>query len=588
MTVQRNRLDVVERPLDNWIESNALASGYSILQARILAGRLKSVRDDCVRRTINPTPMEFDPPDLLPDIGIAARLIADAVAGRAPIAIVTDHDADGATSHAIIRLSLLAFGAAPDKLSGFLSHRLSEGYGVSDSVVDRMLPVLSPGTCIITADQGSTDEPRIARFRAAGHEIVVTDHHGMPDEGPPASANAVVNPVRADSRFPDSAIAGCHTALLVMAAVRDVLIQRGILGSSAPRASELLDLCAVGTVADASSLGQSRNNRLIVQVGLRIMNSRPRPCWNAMRKLLGKSGSWTASDIAFQIATRINARGRLSDAMLSVEFLCAADEQEALVIARQLDENNRQRRVIERELTQKAISIAECAVRDGRFGLCLWLGDGSHSGVHGITANRIVDRFGRPTMCLSPVGGSLDLVTGSIRTTEIVDVRAALSSIRRRWPKLFLSAGGHRGAGGVKIKRRDIDLLTEAWDQAVRECYQQQVPCPRLLVDGDLPKPSIEHALETAALEPFGRGFEQPVFTGTWHVDECRRIGDGTHLKLRLSHQESVVEAVWFGAMVENDENPVVEGMSYRFAYVLDLQTYKGKARLQLQIRALV
>ena len=584
---RRNDLAVVERSRDQLIESSALASGYSALQAKILAGRLRSVRDDSVSRTINPSSSDFDPPELLPDIGVASELIAGAVAGRKPIAIVTDHDADGATSHAIIRLSLLAMGVAPEQISGFLSHRLSEGYGVSDAVVDRMLPKLSPGTCIITADQGSTDEPRIARLRAAGHSVIVTDHHGIADEGPPASANAVVNPVRADSLFPDKAIAGCHTALLVMAAVRDVLIQLGVLASNAPRVSALLDLCAVGTVADASSMGQSRNNRLIVQVGLRIMNSAPRPCWKAMRQLLGKTGEWNASDIAFQIATRINARGRLSDAMLSVEFLCAEDEHQALSIARQLDENNRQRRAIERELTQKAIGIAESAVREGRFGLCLWLGDASHPGVHGITAHRVVDRFGRPTVCLSPVSGSADLVTGSIRTTEVVDVREALSSIRRHWPALLISAGGHRGAGGLKIRRQDIDHLTEAWDETVRARYQQQVPGPKLMVDGDLSAPSIDHALQTAALEPFGREFEQPVFTGEWCVDECRRIGDGTHLKLKLSNLESVADAVWFGATSVDSENPVAEGTRYLFAYVLDLQTYRGKTRLQLQIRAL-
>lgn len=588
MTVNRVSLQVTDRALDAEIEADALGAGYSALQAKILAGRLRSVRDGSVSRTINPSPAEFDPPDLLPDIDVAAALIADAVSAGGLIAIVTDHDADGATSHAIIRLSLIAMGASPTQISGFLSHRLSEGYGISDAVVDRMMPSLQPGTCIITADQGSTDEPRIARLRAAGHLVVVTDHHGIADEGPPASANAVVNPVRADSLFPDKAIAGCHTALLVMAAVREVLIRRGVLSSSAQRVSNLLDLCAVGTVADASSLGQSRNNRLVVQCGLRLMNSSPRPCWNAMRKLLNKSGDWCATDIAFQIATRINARGRLSDAMLSVEFLCAEDEGQALAIAVQLDENNRQRRAIEKDLTATAIGIAEGAVQEGRFGLCLWLGETSHPGVHGITANRIVDRFGRPTVCLSPVSSNADLVTGSIRTTEVVDVREALSSIRRRWPDLLISAGGHRGAGGLKIRRRDIDLLIDAWDDEVRARYQQKVPGPRMMVDGDLSSPSMEHALQIAALEPFGREFEQPVFTGEWQIEECRRIGDGTHLKLTLSNAASVAEAVWFGAVSEGSSSPVVEGDRYLFAYVLDLQTFRGKTRLQLQIRALV
>ncbi|MHB8258121.1 MAG: single-stranded-DNA-specific exonuclease RecJ [Acidiferrobacterales bacterium] len=574
------------RPRNAAVEAAALALGYTPIQARVLAGRISDLSRP-LSSLVRPSAADLDAPDSLPDIDIAAGLLADAVENAAPIAIVTDHDADGATSHAIIRLSLKQWGVAPEQVSGYLSHRMTEGYGVSDAFIDRVLPQLRPGTCIITADQGSSDENRIARLRAAGHLVVVTDHHGIPEEGPPPSAHAVVNPVRQDSQFPDKAIAGCHTALLVMAATREQLVRRGLLPGTIPKVSDLLDFCAVGTIADASSLGQSRNNRLIVQRGLQLMNKRPRPCWNAMRQLLNKEGPWCSSDIAFQIATRINARGRLGDAMLGVEFLCADDEETAFEMVQELDANNRERRTIEGALTRQAIDIAHAAVDAGRIGLCLWLGESAHAGVHGITASRIVEKFGCPTICLSPAARDADLATGSIRTTEVVHVRDTLTLIQQRWPGLLVSAGGHGGAGGLKVRRCDIEALADAWDVCVRERYGQAVPEPTMLVDGDLEAPGLHHVIELAALEPYGRGFDPPVFVGTWRIVDLCPIGDQTHLKLKLSRDSHLAEGVWFNAKLADAPPPVTIGQIARLAFSLDAQTYRGTTRLQLVIRGI-
>jgi single-stranded-DNA-specific exonuclease len=575
----------IERSRDATVERAALAEGYTPLQSRVLAGRLSDVADGQIGRTVQPTSIDLDGPETLPDIAVAATLIADAVVNDRSIAIVTDHDADGATSHAILRLALEQMGASSERISGFLSHRMIEGYGVSDALVDRMLLDLPPSTCIVTADQGSADEARIFRLRQYGHDVVVTDHHGIPIEGPPKSANAVVNPVRTDSQFPDKAIAGCHTALLVMAAVREELIRRGQDASHLPRVSELMDFCAVGTIADASSLGQSRNNRLIVQRGLRIMNTRPRPCWNALRRLVGKSGDWVSADIAFQVATRINARGRLTDAMLGVEFLCATDDEEAFRLVEQLDESNRERRTIEKALTVAATAVARQAVGAGRSGLCLWLGEGSHPGVHGITASRMVEKFGRPTICLSPMHGHPTIATGSIRTTSTFHVLDALDSIRSTHPDLLISAGGHRGAGGLKVLRRNIDALAEAWDRCVAGCYGDTPPGPVLLVDGELEAPSLEHVRELSRLEPFGRSFEPAVFWATWQVNQVRAIGDGSHLKLLLTANGRSTDGVWFNAMEPGGDPPLRAGQSARLAFSVDENIYRGMSRLQLVIR---
>lgn len=573
-----------ERSCDRLVEEQAIGLGFTPLQARVIAGRLHGVPSLRLRSLIKPSPNELDGPQELPDIDKASGHIADAILARTIIALVTDHDADGATSHAILKHALVAMGYPAGCILSFLSHRMSEGYGVSDALVDRMLPQLPPGTCIITADQGSTDEVRISRLVAAGHSVVVTDHHGIPEEGPPQSAHAVVNPVRRDSKFPDKAIAGCHTALLVMAATREVLIDRGALAKDSPRVSDLLDYSAVGTIADASSLAYSLNNRMIVQHGLRLMNSKSRPCWKAMRRLLNKDGDWSAADIAFQIATRINARGRLTDAMLGVEFLCATTEEEAFHLLQELDANNRERKEIEAALRSIAEPLAKSSIRDGRLGLCLWLGERSHAGVHGITATRMVEKFGAPTICLSPLAGDESLATGSIRTTPRVNVLQTLTLIKQRWPGLLLSAGGHRGAGGLRVKRDDIPALSDAWDTCVKEVYGEELPLPYLLVDGLLETPGLDHVRELSALEPYGREFEQPIFTGTWRVNDMRLIGDGTHLKLRLSNNATTIDAVWFGANKEGAP-PVSVGVTAKFAYCLDAQSYRGNTRLQLIIR---
>lgn len=573
----------IERPRRPNVESAALIEGFTPLQARLIAGRLDG-SGESISSLIRPRLSELDTPCRLPDIEVAAGLIADAVAQRRPIAIVTDHDADGATSHAIIRLCLESWGVLPEQLTSLISHRMKEGYGVSQAFVQRFLPSLKPGTCIITADQGSTDEARIAVLRDAGHIIIVTDHHGVPEEGPPPSAHAVVNPVRKDSEFADQAIAGCHTALLVMAAVRERLISRKELASTAARASDYFDLCAVGTIADASSLGSSRNNRAIVRHGIRLMNERPRACWQALRRLLKKANAWTATDIAFQVATRINARGRLDDAKLSVEFLMAIDEEDAYRIANELDESNRQRRQVERANTLTAVGEAQAAVADGRFGLCLWLGDQGHAGVHGISASRIVERFGRPTICLSPATSVPEYVTGSIRSTERVHVRNALIAIQDKHPGLLISAGGHAGAGGLRVRRSDVSRLVDAWDDEVREAYGDVEPFPHIHVDGDLDRPSLEHAEQIRALEPYGRGFERPLFCGHWMVLSVKPIGDGTHLKLSLARGPDRYEAVWFGAKEAREPLPISGGQRIRAVYGVEANEFRGSSRLQLLI----
>lgn len=577
---------IAERRIDRCTEHAALSQGYTPLQARIIAARLPAGTTD-VRRVISPPASAIDSPETLPDIDVAARVLADAVEQRRHAVLLVDFDADGAAAAMIIRSCLLDMGHPADRVRVVQSHRTREGYGISDALLDRVIDQLPPGALCLTADQGTCDEERIARLARAGHLTVVSDHHGVPDEGPPPSAIACVNPMRQDSRFPDRTIAGCYTAMLVMAATREALIARGVLDASAPRVSRHMDAALIGTVADCVSLA-SINNRAVVQRGLYAINTQPRPCWQAMRQLLGKTDPWTTEDVAFRLSPMINASSRVGDACLAISFLTATSVEAALPFAAQLIAVNEERKGVEKRVRDHAMVLAAAAVADGRHGLCLWLGDHGRSGVHGISATRVVEAFGRPTICLSPVEGDDASATGSIRTTEDVHVREVLTRIQRECPGLLRKAGGHRGAGGCAVARADIPKLVEAWDVFVREALGGREPAPSVLTDGGLPRsPDFEMLAEMAALAPYGRGFPAPVFSEQFRVMDVAGMGDGTHLRLRLRDSRGQLQAaVWFGAKDADAPSPVAPSQTIEAAFEVASNTFRGASSLQLRIIA--
>lgn len=568
------------------VYEEAIAQGYTPLQARVIAGRLARTRDvaglACQVRGI-------DPPDTLPDIDAAANAIADAILDpNRVIATVCDHDADGASCLFVLKTALLDyFHLPPDRLRPFVTLRLQEGYGVSDKFVDRMLEDCPEGALCITADQGSADEARIARLRNEKSILtVVTDHHGIPEAGPPASALACVNPARKDSAH-DPYIAGCAVAWLVMCAVRQRLIARGALPENAPSLAPLLDVVAVGTCADAVSLGRSKNNRAILRYGLSRMNSAtPRLCWNALRKVMGVEGDFTTKDISHGIAPRINARGRLGDAMASVNLLCTTDPEEADRLAKMLDENNLDRREIQKAMTEPALAIGAEQAKAGAAALVVYLKDG-HSGVHGIVASRLVETYGRPVCCFSPKPGAPGQLTGSLRSVPEVDIRAALAAINEAHHGLQPHFGGHHGAAGTGVKECDLEVFREALCKAVADQADPATFAPVVWSDGTLDAPlTLDTWREIDALEPFGREFESPQFSDTFKIESMKPVGDdGTHLKMVLvDGQGEAHKAIWFRAMEPGEPAPVSEGERVDLVYSLAINRWRGREDLDLHI----
>ncbi|MGE0049127.1 MAG: DHH family phosphoesterase [Acidithiobacillus sp.] len=579
------RPKICTREVSAEVEAAALALGYRPLQARIIAGRLGAEHAGCVADLLSGKLAQLSPPDLLPDIDVAVQATVDALRRRLPILLISDYDADGASAHAVLKLAFRDHFMVPEeRLHSYIGHRLRDGYGVSESLTERILAEAPRPALVITADQGSSDQARIARLQAAGFTVIVTDHHGIPEAGPPAGAVACVNPLRRDGQFPDPYVAGVHVAWLYCCAVRQGLQKAGLLPAAAPKLGDLLDLVALGTVADCVDLARSPNNRAVIAYGLRLMNGpRRRPVWTALAALTRSSAQIDAATLAFRFAPLINARGRLDSAEDSVRLFLSENLPEAESLAAVLLEDNEARKAVQAQMLGAAQLQVQEQLRSDAAALCIFDPAG-HAGVQGICAAKIVEATGRPVAFFTPKEDP-DLVSASLRSVGAFHIRDALAKIASRHPDAFLAWGGHAGAGGVTLRRSALDVFRSAWAELAAVHFGEEPRGPRIWTDGALPTlPSMEQLLEISELEPFGRQWEAPLFVGEGTISSLRSVGDGRHLKLALRMGGEDFDAIWFFAS-EHGVRPVQAGQQVRFAYALERNDWRGESRLQLQIR---
>ncbi len=578
---------IKRRVRDESIYQSALKKGMPSLLAHVLACRL-SGDTGSLEEIIHPRLKYIPHPERLKDAERAAQRIVAAIVGGEHIGLATDYDTDGVTAHAVIYLALTEyFGVSEARVDSFIGHRMTDGYGVSDHVATRILAQLPRPSLVITADCGSSDELRLVRLKQADIDVIVTDHHVLPPEGPPLSAYAMVNPARADCGYPDDTIAGCMVAWLLMSLVRAQLIATGYLPSAAPKLVEVLDYVALGTVADCVGINTAVN-RAVVGAGLQLMNRSSRPCWRVIRTLTDTEEIPLSADfLGFQLAPRINARSRLSDPYAALRFLLAKTDQEALDYLRMLEQDNQVRRQIERTMVKIAKGKAAQQVALGRVSLVVYLADG-HAGVQGIVASRLVETFGRPAMVLCPALEPAQL-TGSVRGISGLPVRAALQWAADANPGLLIKFGGHRGAAGLTLLTEAFPLLQTSFEAAVRRWLDDEAVGPVILTDGDLSPEVISQ--ETfwllEQLQPFGREFDPPLFEGDFLVESCRVVGaDGVHLAMELSCAGNKYKAIWFRALDSADSSlPMVVGDFIRCAYRLSMNTFRETTQLQLLIR---
>lgn len=574
------------RKPDPQILEAARTAGLHPVAARVLAQRLPTGTEPA--KLLAPPISRLDSPSTLPDIDKAARRIVLAILSGEQIGVNTDFDCDGISSTYVLLTALTRFFGHPaEKTSFFIGHRLTDGHGLTDSVAERILSLETRPSLLITADHGSSDELRICMLLRHGIDTIVTDHHGIPTEGPPASAYAVVSPARADSAYPDPTICGCMVAFLLMHRVRSLLIEQNHLGGEIPPLNPLLGSVAAATVADCVDL-RSVNNRAVVTAGLKLINANISPAWRVFRQHACKPDqAVTAETLAFVLGPAVNSRSRVAEPGAAVRFFMSTTDVEAAHWWKQLVASNDHRKDIQRRMTEHALKAVWPQVEEGRCSIVYFGGETFSAGVHGIVASKLVEAYGRVTMLLSPVEGDPEMITGSCRTIEGCDVKAALDAVAQTHPSLLVGYGGHRGAGGCRLRLADLETFSKAFEAAVRTQIAPEHVGPRLYSDGTLPPDLIN--LETIAaidtLEPYGRQFDRPLFDGSFTVRELRVIGDGSHLSLVLEAGGITVRAIWFSAMPLGTDPPVRQGQTIRALYELRANHYNGRSSAQLMVR---
>ena len=516
----------------------------------------------------------------------ASELLADAVIAGRRIMFIGDFDADGATSVALGVLALRRMGvAAPGYL---VPNRFEFGYGLTTPIVD--LAAEEGAEVLITVDNGISSLDGVAAARARGMQVVVTDHH-LPGPALPA-ADAIVNPNLPDDPFPSKHLAGVGVIFYVMAGLRQALRHRGWFDGPGPREpalARLLDLVALGTVADVVPM--DHNNRILVEQGIRRI--RADHCRPGLRALLTVAGrdprQVTASDLAFAAGPRLNAAGRLEDMSVGIECLLAEETGCAMALAERLDTLNRERRSIEADMQAQALADLEQRLpdSDGPLPAALCLHDPAwHQGVVGILAARLKERFHRPTIILAPAGDGV--LKGSGRSIPGLHLRDVLARVDSRHPGLISRFGGHAAAAGLSLPESAVEAFRDAFGDAVEAMIEPDVLSPEILTDG--PLEDEELSLETASAihggGPWGQGFPEPVFHNRFRVLERRVVG-GRHLKLRLSPADGhrpVLDAIAFGAL---DRGWDQAGERVEALYRLGLNHWDGRVRVQLVVEQL-
>ena len=522
---------------------------------------------------------ELLPAEALMGIDAAGALLADQIQRGGRILIVGDYDADGATGSAVALLGLRALRAA--HVDHLTPSRFQHGYGLSPTVVDaaaKRRPDL-----IVTVDNGIASHAGVVRAAEHGILVLITDHHLAGKELPPAAA--IVNPNQPGCAFPSKHIAGCGVMFYLLAATRAELTRRGwfagpAMGRSAPSLASLLDLVALGTVADVVTL--DRNNRILVEQGLRRI--RAGACRPGLRALLEVAGcrieGVSARDLGFVAGPRLNAAGRLDDMAVGVECLTTDDPVRAMRLAQQLHGLNAERREIERDILDAAVAKVERQVAaPGGLGGCLCVyGEGWHEGVIGIVAARLRERWHRPTIVFADGGDGL--LRGSARSVDALHIRDAIDAVHKRHPDLIERFGGHAMAAGLSLKREALEDFRDAFDAEIERQLGSAAAVREILSDGELPPPLL--TLHTAdALRragPWGKGFAEPVFDGVFAVSHSSIVAE-RHLKLRVRLDGAApLDAIGFHCAEHRDRL----GERVRLAYRLDINDYRGLRAPQL------
>ena len=516
------------------------------------------------------------PPDGLLDLEHAAALLDDAIESSSRIVVAGDYDADGATGCALAVRGLRLLGAADVRY--VVPDRRRHGYGLTPEIVD-VAHALGP-RLIVTVDNGISSVEGVARAKELGIGVLITDHH-LPGAELPA-ADVIVNPNRPDDGFPSKCLAGVGVMFYVLGALR-ARRRRRAAGGDTPNLASLLDLVALGTVADVVPL--DHNNRILVEQGLRrIRAGRASPGVAALLRVARRDVRRTvAADLGFAAGPRLNAAGRLTDMRRGIECLLSEREDEAMGIARELDALNAERREIEAGMQAQAAALLDAVDdADPAAAVALYREDW-HPGVVGILASRVKDRLHRPVAAFAPDADGEHL-RGSVRSIPGVHVRDLLDTVATRNPGVIERFGGHAMAAGLTIRLGSFDRFREAFAAEADRVMPEEMRRAVVLTDGEIPGSdfNLDLARSIRDAAPWGQGFPEPVFDGVFRVAGERLVG-GRHTKLRLRPRgaERTLDAVAF-----NREPPLVTNVDgeARMAYRFVVNAFRGEERPELVV----
>ena len=504
------------------------------------------------------------------------RCSTDAIESSSRIVVVGDYDADGATGCAVAVRGLRLLGATDVRF--VVPDRRRHGYGLTPEIVE-VAREQRPGL-IVTVDNGISSVEGVARAKQLGIGVLVTDHH-LPGAELPA-ADAIVNPNRSGDRFPSKCLAGVGVMFYVLGALRARRRSR-TEGGEAANIATLLDLVALGTVADVVPL--DHNNRILVEQGLRrIRAGRASPGVAALLRVAGRDlGRAVAADLGFAAGPRLNAAGRLTDMRRGIECLLSEDEDEAMRIAGELDALNRERREIEAGMQAQATTLLEGfddTVSDAAVSL---FREDWHAGVVGILASRVKDRLHRPVAAFAPDADGEHL-KGSVRSIPGVHVRDVLDTVATRNPGLIERFGGHAMAAGLTIRRGMYDRFRAAFAAEADRVTPAEMRHAVVLTDGEIPDSDLDLDLARSIRDaaPWGQGFPEPVFDGIFRLAGERLVG-GRHAKLRLRPKGTgrALDAIAF-----NREPPFATNASgeVRMAYRFVVNAFRGEERPELVV----
>lgn len=510
----------------------------------------------------------------------AVACIANALEEQQNILIVGDFDADGATSTAVAIRALRSFGAK--HVDYLVPNRFAFGYGLTPELV-QVAKKTNPAL-IVTVDNGIANHAGVIAAKELGMQVIVTDHHLAANTLPPA--DAIVNPNQPDDQFPSKCIAGVGVIFYVMLALRRYLIANDWFSKNKlpePNMSRLLDLVALGTVADVVPL--DHNNRLFVQQGLRRI--RAGQCVAGITALLEVGGRdparIVASDLGFIVGPRLNAAGRLDDMSLGIECLLCDDLARAKTMAAHLSQLNDERKVIEHDMQEQALAaLKKIQVNEKSLplGVCLF-DEEWHQGVIGIVASRIKDRFHRPVIAFAPVNDAE--IKGSARSIQGVHIRDVLATIATEHPTLINKFGGHAMAAGLTLARTVFQDFAKLFAEGVAKCLREEDLQQALLSDGELMPADMTLEIADLVREagPWGQAFPEPLFDGVFAIIEQRLVG-GKHLKVVLSKDGTLFDGIAFN--IDLQQWPNYRCDYAKIVYRLDVNEYRGKRKVQLII----